>query len=402
MAEASATTAYLHAWAQTEGAQPPLELHWAQAQLLPTSDRSNEVVALVPACALSWHRVTLPAGLHKQSTRLQAALHGLLEERLLDDPEPLHMALSPQWPNTPQPWVAVCNRTWLQTHLSALEAAGITVHRIVPEYAPLPERLLISATGDADTGWLWLSDEERGVWGLPLAQAHRQNLGLNAEQLQAADVQAEPAAFNTATERLQTPVRLMPPGQHWWAALQSGWDLAQFELQAHPRARWLKTAQRAIHQLWHHPQWRMSRWGVAALLLAQLVGLNVWAWKTRSDWQAQQAAWTQILRQSFPGTSVVVDAPLQMAQQVGQLRQGSHWLGPNDLESMLSALGQALPAPLAAPAQWRFEPGVLHLSAWTITPQELQTVQKSLGALGYQLRAEGDNWRMRVQQEGSP
>jgi hypothetical protein len=68
---------------------------------------------------------------------------------------------------------------------------------------------------------------------------------------------------------------------------------------------------------------------------------------------------------------------------------------------MLSALGQALPAPLAAPAQWRFELGVLHLSAWTITPQELQTVQTSLAARGYQLRAEGDNWRMRVQ-EGSP
>jgi hypothetical protein len=45
--------------------------------------------------------------------------------------------------------------------------------------------------------------------------------------------------------------------------------------------------------------------------------------------------------------------------------------------------------------------GVLHLSARTITPQELQTVQTSLAARGYQLRAEDDNWRMRVQ-EGSP
>jgi general secretion pathway protein L len=78
----------------------------------------------------------------------------------------------------------------------------------------------------------------------------------------------------------------MPPAQHWWAALQSGWDLAQFGFQTHPRARLLKTAQRSTSQLWHQPQWGMARWGIAALLLAQLLGLNVWAWKTRSDWQA--------------------------------------------------------------------------------------------------------------------
>ncbi len=401
MGEASASTAYLHAWAQTEAAQPPLELRWAQAHLLPKPDRSCEVVALVPAGALSWHRVTLPAGLHKQRARLEAALHGLLEERLLDDPEQLHMALPPQWSTTPQPWVAVCSRPWLQAHLSALEATGTTVHRIVPEFAPHPERLHITATGDAETGWLWLSDEERGVWRLPLAQAHRHSLALSPEQLQAALIQAEPAAFSITSERLQTPARLMPPAQHWWAALQSGWDLAQFGFQTHPRARLLKTAQRSTSQLWHQPQWGMARWGIAALLLAQLLGLNVWAWKTRSDWQAQQASWTQILRQSFPGTTVVVDAPLQMAQQVGQLRQASHWLGPSDLESMLGALGQALPPQTAAPRQWRFEPGLLELSAWPLSPQELQNVQKKLATQGYPLRAEGDIWRMRIQ-EGSP
>lgn len=401
MGEPGAATAYPHAWVPADAAPAPLKLQWASASLLPTTDRATEVVALVPANALSWHRVTLPSGLHKQRARLEAALQGLLEERLLDEPAQLHMALPAHWKNSPSTWVAVCDRAWLSAHLSALETAGTTVHRIVPEFAPGTDTLHITATGDADTGWLWMSEAERGVWGLPLASASAACLGLSAPQLQAADIQAEPAAVAAVSDRLHVSARLMPPAQHWLAALQSGWDLAQFGFQAHAQARLLKTAQRAANQLWHHPQWRLARWGVGALLLSQVLGLNAWAWKSRSDWQTQQQSWTQILRQSFPDTTVVVDAPLQMAQQVARLRQGAGLLAPTDLEAMLGALGQAQPANVAAPRQWRFETGQLQLSPWPLQASEQALVQKALTAQGYVLRAEGDAWLMRVQ-EGQP
>jgi len=107
------------------------------------------------------------------------------------------------------------------------------------------------------------------------------------------------------------------------------------------------------------------------------------------------------LRQSFPDTTVVVDAPLQMAQQVARLRQGAGLLAPTDLEAMLGALGQALPAHMAAPRQWRFETGQLQLSPWPLQASEQALVQKALTAQGYVLRAEGDAWLMRVQ-EGQP
>ena len=401
MGEPAAATAYPYAWVPADAAPSALKLQWASASLLPRGERSTEVVALVPACALSWHQVALPSGLHKQRARLEAALQGLLEERLLDEPTQLHMALPSDWKNSPHTWVAVCDRAWLAAHLSNLETAGITVHRIVPEFAPGSERLHITATGDADAGWLWFSDAKRGVWGLPLASASIASLGLSAAERQTADLQAEPAAVAAVSERLQMPARLMPPGQHWLAALQNGWDLAQFGFQAHSQARLLKTAQRASSQLWHHPQWRMARWGVGALLLTHLLGLNAWAWKTHNDWQAQQQSWTQILRQSFPETTVVVDAPLQMAQQVARLRQGAGLLGPTDLESMLSALGQALPAHVAAPRQWQFETGQLRLSSWPLSASEQETVQKALAAQGYTLRAEADAWLMHAQ-KGQP
>ena len=68
-----------------------------QAALLPLPGRAGaEVVAVVPAAMLSWHRVELPKGTTAASPRLRAVLEGLLEDQLLDEPETLHFALPPQ------------------------------------------------------------------------------------------------------------------------------------------------------------------------------------------------------------------------------------------------------------------------------------------------------------------
>jgi general secretion pathway protein L len=125
-----------------------------------------------------------------------------------------------------------------------------------------------------------------------------------------------------------------------------------------------------------------------------LLGLNAWAWKTRADWQAQQNSWAQVLRETFPQTLLVVDAPLQMAQQVDRLRQGSGQLRAEDLESMLRALGQAMPAALAAPGQWTYQTGQLRLQGFQPDAAQQQALQQSLRQLGYQWRAQGDAWLM--------
>eukprot|EP01034_Spumella_vulgaris_P002238 gene2238-2913_t len=66
----------------------------AAAALLPQPTGAGaEVVAVVPAQALSWHQVELPKGTSAASPRLRAVLEGLLEDRLLDEPGDLHFAL---------------------------------------------------------------------------------------------------------------------------------------------------------------------------------------------------------------------------------------------------------------------------------------------------------------------
>ncbi|MEY3611040.1 MAG: hypothetical protein RJB14_762 [Pseudomonadota bacterium] len=406
----SPSLAYPHARVEADPGTRPLALQWAAAALLPAPDRQSETVALVPAAALSWHRVELPAGLHKQPQRLQAALQGLLEDRLLDDPEQVHLALQADWANTPRPWVAVCDRAWLSAHLQALEQAGLPVHRIVPELSPgAPgSPVQITALGDTDTGWLWVCHPERGVWGQPwtaLRQAGlaaHERLGLSEPEQVSASLLAEPPAVALATELLGSGVRLMPPAQHWLTAVASDWDLAQFELRANARSRQLKSWQRTASHLWHSPAWRPARWGLWLLLAAQLVGLNAWAWKTRTDWQAQQSSWAQVLRETFPQTTLVVDAPLQMAQQVERLRKSSGQLGAGDLEAMLAALGQALPNGLAAPRQWSFQTGQMRLQDFQPEAAQQQALQQSLSALGYTLRAQGKDWLMSAQAEAKP
>jgi general secretion pathway protein L len=411
----SPSLAYAHAevaQAQTASASHAMRVQWAAANLLPRADRQTETVALVPAGALSWHRVDLPPGLHKQTARLPAALQGVLEDRLLDDTADLHMALQADWPHTARPWVAVCDRAWLSAHLQTLEQAGLTVHRIVPELSPgtASSPPQITALGDAETGWLWVSHPERGVWALPLsgiaghtaytptpgaAALHAQGvLGLTAEELDNAMLQAEPGAVALVGDITGQQVRLMPPAQHWWAAVSADWDLAQFGLRANARTRQLKNWQRHASNLWHSPDWRPARWGLWLLLASHLLGLNAWAWKTRADWQAQQNSWAQVLRETFPQTSLVVDAPLQMAQQVDRLRQGSGQLRAEDLESMLSALGQSMPAALAAPGQWTYQTGQLRLQGFRPDDAQQQALQQSLRQLGYQWRAQGDAWLM--------
>src|SRR5690606_38929544 len=120
------------------------------AALLPLPGGAGaEAVAVVPVQALAWHAVELPKGLAPGSPRLRAALEGLLEEQLLDEPETLHLALQPS-PRPGEPaWVAICDRAWLRNALQLLEAAGRPATRIVPEFAPEGE-LALAVIGDAE------------------------------------------------------------------------------------------------------------------------------------------------------------------------------------------------------------------------------------------------------------
>ena len=109
----------------------------ATTALLPRPGRgAGQVILVIPAQAVSWHRVQWPRTLAAGSGRLRAALDGMLEDHLLDDPASLHMAMEPGVQGGARAWVATLDRAWLVSALELLERQGLQVTRILPELTP--------------------------------------------------------------------------------------------------------------------------------------------------------------------------------------------------------------------------------------------------------------------------
>jgi general secretion pathway protein L len=357
----------------------------APLALLPPSP---EVTLLVPSAAVSWHTVTLPPGSLGSSTRLRSVLEGLLEERLLDDAETLHFALAPgAKPGSPV-WVAVCSRAALREAVHALEGAGKRVTRIVPEFAPQPDAAptLLFVTGDPETPQFTVCDAN-GVITLPLNAA---NLAAAASApVDTIIASGEPAVAAQAEALLGMRLPIMQRAERWLQAARGPWDLAQFDLASSNRMRAGKKLASWWQQLRHAPRWRAARWGAVVLVLAQLIGLNAWAWKERRALDAKRGAVQTILTQTFPSVKLVVDAPVQMAREVAALQQATGGVARLDLEPMLAALGGVLP-PGRVPTAIDYSAGQLRLRGLALTADELQRLTGQLAPRGYQARGEGD------------
>ena len=367
----------------------------AQASVLPMPVRAgSEVVAIVPATMLSWHRVDLPKGTTARSPRLRAVLEGLLEDRLLDEPETLHFALQPQARADAPVWVATCDREWLRGALQVLEAAGRPASRIVPEFAPQAAPVLY-ALGEPETAMLAAVTAE-GVTPLPLNAAA---LALLPSLPENTTLIAEPAVAALAEQVLQHRPVLQQAPERWVRAAQSAWDLAQFDLSSSGRARAFKRMGTLWGDVVSSPQWRPARWGAVLLVALNLVGLNAWAWRERSTLDGKRAAMHRTLTETFPNVKVVVDAPVQMEREVAALRQATGATSGRDLEAMLGALALALP-PDRAPTGLDYANGELRLRGLALNPDQVRAVSSSLRVHGYNAAMNGDV--LVVTQEGQP
>jgi general secretion pathway protein L len=373
----------------------------ASAALLPQP--VDEVIAVVPVRALSWHRVDLPKGSMANATRLRAVLEGLLEERLLDEPESLHFALEPgARPGTPS-WVAVCDRAWLRSAVQALETPQRHVARIVPEFAPDVEgagEMTLHVTGEPGDAWL-VTSHAGGVIVLPMS-ASAMLMGASASPLahvahdlpEDASVIAEPGVAAMAEQLLQRKVTIRQYAQRQMLAAQSNWDLAQFDFISSGGSRAAKKFSALWRELLAAPRWRAARWGASLLVVANLLGLNAWAWKEESAIAAKRAQVNGQLTQSFPEVKVVVDAPVQMERQVTALRQATGSVSGSDLESMLGAVSTAAP-PGRSLSSIEFSAGEGRFKGLNLSAQELPTMAAGLRAQGYSARSEGDSLVLR-------
>jgi general secretion pathway protein L len=365
--------------------------------------KADTTVLVVPARALSWHQIDLPK---VPKARLRAALDGLLEEHLLDDTSAMAFALSPEaqaGKAAAGAWVAACDKAWLNSALQTFDTAGCRVTQVVPEFWPQSEPL-ICVTGTPEEAWITRADAQ-GVMTIPLHAGDTSGVleALLANFPATTPIGAEPAVVALAETCLAHKVAVRQHATGLLHSASSAWELAQFEQSLSGDSQGMKSAIRQWQAFWQAPAWRPARWGLVAVLFANVIGLNAWAWQQQASLANKRAQLSTILTQTFPGVKTVVDPALQMSREMALLRQSTGASGVQNFESMLSAFGSSsssniAPAVvIAAPTAIEYVANGMNLKGIKLVGNDLTTAQAKLKPMGYALTQNGDTTNIKVQ-----
>ena len=386
-----AATEYLHLRAGPGGATGHAQS--ATAARLPRD--AGTVVVVVPAQALAWHTLTPPP---VGAGRLAAALDGLLEERLLEDPAQSQVVFTAEGAAAAAKGqtltVLVCQKAWLRQALAPLQAQGLVVSRIVPEWSPPTQGAPLLWVGGSPQQVQAVACDRHGAMVLP-PPPWSSAISATLTQPEAQWL-CEPAMAAWVQQHFGRAPRMLSPAQRLWQAQQTDWDLAQGEWAQGRRQRWARWAQEMAINLWQAPRWRPARWGLLALLVLNLAGLQWMAWQQRQQQAVLQQQMAALLTRSFPAVQVVVDAPLQMAREVQALKKSLGQPSAADLEPMLTSLARALPHS-AQLSSLQFTPGELRWQAPAVTSDRIEAAREPLRQQGYQLVADGNHWVLRTE-----
>lgn len=353
------------------------------ASLLP---RAATVVVALADTDVAWHRISLPRA---PAARLRAALGGVLEEALLDEPADVHLAVAPRAAAGQPAWIAAVHRPWLAAQLTAFERAKVFVDRVVPMSWPdEPPCGHFEAAADGDAA---SPADLLLTWAHPDGVATLRLHGGLARALlpdplpEGVRWSASPAAAAAAEQWLGgAPLPVMTPAMRALQATRTHWNLLQFDLKPHHRgARALRDVGRIVMA----PAWRPVRWGLAALAALHVVGINLAAWQQRAEVDERQAAMVRLLRATYPQVRAVLDAPVQMQRETDALRAAAGRAGETDLEPMLAAAALAWPGERPPVDNLRYESGRLTLAAAGWGNHEVEQFRSRLRPAGWQVES---------------
>jgi general secretion pathway protein L len=138
----------------------------------------------------------------------------------------------------------------------------------------------------------------------------------------------------------------------------------------------------------HVVDWRAARLPLAlaaACALVWIAGLNVEAWTMLREERELRAAMEAAVREAFPKTPVILDAPKQMRRAVAELRGGAGFADPRDFLPLAASLARALPAETEAVRALEFRDQALRVE---LEPRAIDSPKKR-AALLEQLNASG-------------
>ncbi|GAB2926989.1 type II secretion system protein GspL [Rheinheimera gaetbuli] len=263
------------------------------------------VIALVPASDVQLKQVALPA---KPNRQLMQALPYMLEEEQAEDIEQLFLAIgaTEQHDGQYSQQVAVCQRDKLQQWLDALQQAGFSVSRMLPDALLLPEQQLPACIQLHEQ---WLLKQSR--W-----QVAAVDLSWWGDYLQLA---ALPVlhSYSPWPAELQQPHQLAQP-ELPLALLASQLDKTSFNLL---QGEYKPKRQRSGK----FDKWRTSALLLSCTLLVYLLSIALTNWQLQREVQAIQQQTQALYQQMFPGERVVnLNRQLQqkLAISGGEAEQG--------------------------------------------------------------------------------
>jgi general secretion pathway protein L len=354
----------------------------AKAALLPKADSAIVVLADTD---VSWHRIGIPKA---PTARLRAAVAGVLEEQLLDDAEGLHFALAPNLAGGQSGWIGVMDKAWLKGELTALDKAGVSVERAVPMSWPedMPLGHFSAGFGDDAAAPMQLTwADAKGVVCMGVNGALAKQM-LPQWTAQPARWTAHPAVAAPAERWLGGSVTVLSDEQRLLRSMRSLWNLLQFDIAPKHRGT---VALRDAMRRFRSAGWRPVRWGLAALLALQVVGLNLWSWHQERQITAKRAALVSILRNAHPQVRAIQDAPIQMQKETDLLRAAAGKTGDGDLETLLGAAAAAWPTGQAPLQTLKFDNGKLMFAAAGWSDTQVSEFRSQLAGGGWTVAQEG-------------
>lgn len=287
---------------------------------------------ILPAGRVTLSQLRLPAQNRK---KFMQALAFAVEDRIMADPESVHVASGPVQESGDMS-VAIVERAWLRRVLDTLRASGLQPGRAETEIhcVPLEEK---------EWGVVW-----RGHGGFLCQGAHHgMVLDGGSEQepplglrLAVGESGVKPASIRVHTDQADLPdmaqwaLRLgvpVKPGGQWERGVATGGiDLLQGDFApASPVREWLPRLRPALV--------------LAGVLVATHIVFSVVDWTVlRHEKKTLLAGMELGFRSAFPGAKVVVDAPLQMSRNLAGLRHAAGQPDPGDFMPLLASVAPLL------------------------------------------------------------
>jgi general secretion pathway protein L len=332
---------YCHFALATTGGAIEREGVAALSELAEPVKRAQRVVLMLAASDVTLLRVKMPP---LSGARLRAALPNLVEDRLMSDPEEcvvvageIHGGLRT---------VAVVSRNWLELLGRTLLSLGARNVTAVPTQLCMPHQAdaataTVSEHGvDADIA---IRLAEQDGMGLSIVADQPESLAFEVMQSLAAVVPQGAIVLYVPQAR----VRDYQESLHIAAPLQE-----RITLHADNWQRWIGGADKAGVDMMTglgaaagpKIDLRAWRWPIilgTAVLLINVVGLNVDWLRLKREAEALRNGMVQTYRSAFPKDPVIIDPLAQLRQKMAGAQRDSGQLAPDDFVALAAAFGEA-------------------------------------------------------------